>query len=458
MKPKRFAEDGMKRGRVNIDKLIELVKNGAIIKTGVDVYNKNGVLLLERDVPVDQVRTLEVLKENSISELAINPAGKGGLWDASGKAIEISPPAKPAGGGGFEELSSVERRVKEISELKAEATQKYKLAKSNIRKVLFEIRESGGEFDFNSVEETVTDLLSFLSKNDNAFSYLTKELFSYDDYLYNHAINVCTIGTAVLNKFNQLFSASINGYFKASAFGDIGGDADGGFAFFLPDDICDMSIGFFLHDIGKVMIPDRVLNKNGRLTDREFAMVKLHSFEKGMEILDKNHIDNPYIRNTVRLHHAPMFEGENGGYPLDKAPSHIPLYVKICKLADIYDAMTSKRSYKEAFSPIGVVTEIVRSYARKDRMLQFILNAFVQSIGIHPPGSVVFLRSGQLAYVLDSEGPLVIPFTDNSGKPLSRKAEPVRVDKEGPLAIDGRKPLKSPAEVYRTLPAYLQDS
>ncbi len=455
----------MASGKISIDRLIELVKNGATVKTGVDVYNKHGVLLLERDIPVSEVKVLEVLKANRVSELPIKAGKEGGVWDAAGTPISLpGTPDRPSESQPrAPEISSLELKLKEIAELKVEAAQKYNIAKANIRKVLYDIKRSGGEFDYGSVEENVTELLSFVSSSGNAFSYLTKELFSYDDYLYNHAIQVCTIGTAVLNKFNRLFTTSINRYLTSSAFNSFEAgmpQVRDAFTCYLPEEMKDMSMGFFIHDIGKVMIPQEILNKKGRLTKEEFGIVRRHSFEKGMEILDINRINNPYIRNIIKYHHAPLFGDEEGCYPLDKSPHELPLYVKICKLADIYDAMTSKRSYKEAVNPISVVTKIFRTYTQKDQMLQFIMHSFVKSIGIYPPGSIASLRNGQLGYILDSRGPIVIPVSDIRGRPLSTKPDPIELGRipvvDEVYGIDNRKPLVSPAEAWKLLPEYLK--
>ena len=138
----------------------------------------------------------------------------------------------------------------------------------------------------------------------------------------------------------------------------------------------------------------------------------------------------------------------------------IPLYTRVCKLEDICDAMTSKRCYKEAINPINVVTQLFRTYAGKDHMLQYILHAFVKSIGIYPPGSIIFLRNGQMAYVLESSGPLVIPFTDETGNTLSTKPDPMdlgRNDIEESKKVDNRKSVKAPKDVYDILPSYIRD-
>ena len=77
------------------------------------------------------------------------------------------------------------------------------MQKKNVKKVISEYHRErpGGEFDYGQVENTVTELLDFINTDESAFSLLTREIFNYDDYLYNHSINVCTIGTPVIKHF-----------------------------------------------------------------------------------------------------------------------------------------------------------------------------------------------------------------------------------------------------------------
>ena len=107
-----------------------------------------------------------------------------------------------------------------------------------------------------------------------------------------------------------------------------------------------------LHDIGKVGIPDRILLKPGRLTDKEFAIMKTHT-TIGYETLRSAYRKNPraaYLRMSAeiaRSHHE-RFDGS--GYPDGLVGDDIPLSARIVAVADVYDALISKRVYKEAFS------------------------------------------------------------------------------------------------------------
>ena len=124
--------------------------------------------------------------------------------------------------------------------------------------------------------------------------------------------------------------------------------------------------------------------------------------------------------------------------------------------------MTSKRCYKDAYNPVAVVTSIVRSYAGKEDSLQLLLHAFVKSIGIYPPGSVVHLLDNRLAYILDSEGPIVLPFTDERGESIPKQPDPIDLgDKDmlsAGLTVDNERPLVAPLDAHRMFPKYLRQA
>ena len=460
----------MEKSKISIEEAMEIVSSGGIVRTGIDVYTENNLLLLSGDHAIDNVNTLLLLKIKGITGLPVNENTDGGIWDQYGNK---KPPDRKTEGNHlrtFEadkaehtQLSDLNKKIKEINELKQEAREKYEAAKKNIIKVINDIKDTGGEFDYDLVENTVTDIFDFITRSKNAFSYLTKELFSYDDYLYNHCLNVCIFGTAVVRRFNDHFSSEINKCLEKLYNENTGNQfPETSFLYYLPEDLYDISIGFFLHDIGKVMIPEEILNRKGPLAEEEFETVKRHSFEYGIGILNKNGLKNPFISNIVKYHHSVLFKDEEGCYPKDRLHIENPAHVKICRLVDMYDAMTSKRCYKDAINSIEVVTELFRKYAHKDRMLQLILHSFVNTIGIYPPGSFVFLRDGRMAYILESEGPIVIPFTDTHGPTSTAQQDPIDLSKIGEgeeqFNIDRRKPGISPAKVYGLLPSFLKES
>jgi HD-GYP domain-containing protein (c-di-GMP phosphodiesterase class II) len=422
---------------LNIDRLIDIVKRGGAVRTGVDVYNRDNVLLLEKTVLVQNIKPLLIIQEKGIGLVAIDTENEGGLWDHEGrnilpKAPTLKPPTIP----------NVKERVAHITHVKREAAQKYQDAKQRIKTVIGDIKRTGGEFDQDVVEETVSDLLEFITQNDSAFFYLTREIFSYDDYLYHHSINVCTIGTAIMKKVIQVFGEKIRNY--------------------SAQELQDISTGFFLHDVGKVLLPDSTLNKPGRLSPEEFELIKGHSFKHGIDVLKKNGIHNRIIRDIVRYHHGPLYDGEARCYPPVRSAIDLPIHVRIGKLADLYDAMTSKRCYKDAFNPVSVVTNMVRGYAGKEEDLQLLLHAFVKAIGIYPPGSVVHLVDNRMAHILDSDGPIVLPFTNDRGEPIPKEPDPVDLADETTKAagwqVDDDRPLVSPIDAYHLFPDYLKQA
>ncbi len=469
---------------ISIDNLIKIVAADGKVKTGMDVYSTNGVLLLAKDVLVEKVKILEIIRDAGISSVPIDTAIDGCLWDDNGNLVKINSdelvhiPAFDAQNTArsvdlqtsdsiFPDMATneIEMKLVEIEEIKKQAFLKYNKAKKSIKKVIADIKATGGRFDFDEVEANVSVLIEFLTVGDNPFSYLTQEIFSYDDYLYNHSINVCAIGTAVVNRFNTHFSNTVSNLLcdnrsdVDTPFEKKSEQQQNSFACYYPDELKDISLGFFLHDLGKVMVPDEILNKQSGLTKEEFIEVKKHSYEYGARLLEKNGIKNSMIKNIIYYHHAALYEREEKCYPLAIKHTQIPLYVRICKLADIYDAMTSKRCYKEAINPISVVTQLFRKYAKKDKILQYILHSFVKSIGIYPPGSILFLRNGQMAYVLDSKGPFVVPFTDEQENTLKSKPDPFIIsasESDQAKMIDNRRSLKTPKDVYTILPSYIK--
>lgn len=110
-----------------------------------------------------------------------------------------------------------------------------------------------------------------------------------------------------------------------------------------------------LHDIGKIGIPDSIINKKGKLTDEEYAVIKTHP-AIGSDVL-KNITEMPNLFRGARWHHE-HYDGK--GYPDGISGDKIPLEARIISVADAYDAMSSKRSYRDALPQDKIRAEIIR--------------------------------------------------------------------------------------------------
>ncbi len=118
-------------------------------------------------------------------------------------------------------------------------------------------------------------------------------------------------------------------------------------------EIADLVAGAFLHDVGKIGIPDSILLKPGKLTDDEFRVMKTHAL-LGIEIV----ADNPWLTGaacTIRHHHE-RFDGR--GYPDSLAGEAIPRIARIFAVVDVFDALTSERPYKRAMGLVEALTII----------------------------------------------------------------------------------------------------
>ncbi len=132
------------------------------------------------------------------------------------------------------------------------------------------------------------------------------------------------------------------------------------------DEINILASTITFHDIGKVAVPDEILNKPGSLTSAEWEIMKQHPL-RGAEIIDiikrNTKINNTYVRRyletarEIALYHHEKFDGT--GYPLGLAGDAIPLSARIAALCDVYDALRSVRPYKKAFSHQQAVHKIL---------------------------------------------------------------------------------------------------
>ncbi len=202
------------------------------------------------------------------------------------------------------------------------------------------------------ISRWVTNTVSHIFQDDNTFSSLLA-VTSHDYQIYTHSVNMSVLGL--------LFGKHLS---------------------FQPDELNRLGAGMLLHDIGKLAIPLNVVNKPGHLTGEEFKAMKKHP-KAGLEILEHRSSVNVLSLKIVIQHHE-NYDGT--GYPYGMSGDEIHLFGRIARIIDVYDAMTSKRSYAEAMRPFAVLAEM------KDNMPgcfeKELLKEFIYFLGPKDPRKV----------------------------------------------------------------------
>lgn len=184
------------------------------------------------------------------------------------------------------------------------------------------------------------------------------------------------------------------------------------------DELREAGTAGLLHDVGKSHIPAEILNKPGRLTESEFAVVRTHPELGYQTLLETGYAESGALE--VVHHHHERLDGK--GYPDRLDSTQITRLMRMSTVADVYDAVTSERVYHEAMPPTGALQMLLSNAGA-----QFdsdIVRAFIKTVGIYPNRSLVRLRSGRLAVVLEQHTantitPIVkVFFSINSDEPI----------------------------------------
>lgn len=199
------------------------------------------------------------------------------------------------------------------------------------------------------------------------------------------------------------------------------------------DKLCDLGLGVFLHDIGKMRIPSDILYKPGALNKVEFELIKRHTWF-GFEVLR----DHPEIKITsahISLQHHERFDGS--GYPRNLKGTGILEYARISAIADVYDAMSTDRCYRKKL-PLPEVYKYLLGNAGS-HFDHYILDRFIQKIAFYPQGTKVRLNDGRSGFVIKQNNlcpnrPTVRLFWGYDGSQLPRPQE-INLIQENNLVI-----------------------
>ena len=224
----------------------------------------------------------------------------------------------------------------------------------------------GRKIEFSDSMRTVETLVDSALRNPHTLVCLSK-LNDYDEYTYVHCINVAAI---------------------AVVYGEYLGME--------REELVHLGAAGMMHDLGKTAIPDRIINKRGRLTEQEFKEIKRHP-KYGRDILARDPSVPPEVLEAVLHHHE---RGNGKGYPDGLGKGETSGMGRIIALADVYDALTSDRSYKDAILPNKALA--IMYGMREHDFDPLEVQLFIKCLGIFPSGSLVRLNTGYYGVVYES--------------------------------------------------------
>ncbi len=293
----------MLSGRLKID-ISYLRKDNILI---YPVYSENGEKILDARIPVTEGKREEIIKKY----------GNIVYYSFSGEMENIPN-------------HIITKAFHSSREIMDEVTRTNSLSKHGYQKA----------------EDLVENMIGGLNKTNTNTIKLVKTLKSFDDYTYNHSVNVLILAAVFSSKL-KLFSS---------------------------EEMKSFLLGAFLHDIGKVMIDKQILNKNRNLNSMEFKKIKRHP-HLGYELIKSIDSYNTVIQQSVLFHH----EKYNGKGYFGFLYEYLPDYPKIISICDIFDALTTKRPYRDATSPAATLRMIVNSI--NNHFDYELVNKFINEMG-----------------------------------------------------------------------------
>ena len=277
-----------------------------------------------------------------------------------------------------------------------------------MRKLFTEVR-LGNAIETGECVALVDDVVESIDRHPDALLSLAR-LKTADEYTYMHSVAVCALMVALGRQLG------------------------------LDDAQCrEAGMAGMMHDLGKAAMPQDVLNKPGKLTNEEFEIIKQHP-RRGYEML----LEGTKVSDGVMdvcLHHHERYDGT--GYPDKLAAEKISLLARMGAVCDVYDAVTSDRPYKAGWDPAHALSQMATWKGHFDTT---VFQTFVKSVGIYPTGSLVKMRSGRLAVVLEQNpSALTKPrvklfFSTRHGLPLEHQV----LDLASPHVTDQIESRESP--------------
>ena len=242
----------------------------------------------------------------------------------------------------------------------------YHLARDTVD-TLFSAFRSGEMFDLNQAGTLIRECVDNIIANPAPMLWLAM-IKNKDLYTVEHSLNVALLSLAI-GRQQGLQSG----------------------------DLEQLGICAMLHDVGKVKIPDEILNKEGSLDDKEYEVMKLHTVHGKKLLMGKQGLPEAAI--DIAMSHHEQLDGN--GYPQGLAKGQIPYLVRLVAIADAYDAMTSGRVYCDAKPPAEALKLMLEN---KDTHFDpELLNVLIDCLGVYPAGSIARLNTGEIGFLLPGD-------------------------------------------------------
>lgn len=280
---------------------------------------------------------------------------------------------------------------------------------------MFEAARLGKALDAERCLPVVEAVTESIDRNPHALLTLTR-LRKRHEYTYMHSVSVCALMVALARQM---------GLDEAAA--------------------RDAGLAGLMHDIGKSVLPESLLDKPSKLTSEEYSVIRTHPV-RGWEILQEGRMASEAAMD-VSLHHHERIDG--AGYPHNLVGDKISLHARMGAICDVYDAITTHRAYKSRWDP---AESLARMQKWKGHFDDEIFSHFVRTVGIYPIGAIVRLESQRIAVVFEQnvnafEQPVVQVFYSNK----SRMPIPMqRVDLSAPACND-RIVAREPMEAWSSI-------
>jgi HD-GYP domain-containing protein (c-di-GMP phosphodiesterase class II) len=255
-------------------------------------------------------------------------------------------------------------------------------------KEIFESCRYLTKLDLTATAELAANLIRRASRLDSA-AFKLRDLRNYDEYTYFHSVNVTVLAVTLFRD-----------YVKDEA------------------ELLELGIGMLLHDIGKSKIDLKILNKPGRLSEDEFAIMSRHVVY-GYNLVKNNNEVSPLAKGVILNHHERL---NGSGYTRGLTEGQLSVFDMVAAICDVFDAVTTNRVYRAKMDVHRAVSILIRGAG--SHFHTRIVNHFLKGIGRFPVGTFVLLNTGEIGVVAKVNSnaislPVIRVIFDASGAKLS---------------------------------------